>query len=87
MADLLAALSASPEQALANPRLALLFFLLVLWPLPWKGVALWRAAQARQRGWFLALFVLNTAAVLEILYLAFFQPKAARRPAAGKEKT
>lgn len=47
-----------------------LFLLLaVLWTLPWKGVALWRAARLRDKWWFIALLVLNTLAVLEILYI------------------
>lgn len=62
-----------PEEILGDPRLALLFVLFVVWPIPWKGVALWRSARHRQGGWFITLFFLNTAAILEILYLAFFQ--------------
>ncbi len=57
---------------LTGPQL-LLIFALVLWSLPWKGVALWKAARNNQPGWFIALVVLNTAAILEITYLFFFQ--------------
>lgn len=49
--------------------------LLILWMLPWKGWALWRAAKNNQRIWFSALMILQTMAVLEILYLLFFQKK------------
>lgn len=51
------------------------FMLLViaaLWSLPWKGVALWKAASQKQMGWFVALLVLNTFAILEITYLFYF---------------
>lgn len=51
------------------------FMLLViaaLWSLPWKGVALWKAAGQKQQGWFIALLVLNTFAILEITYLFYF---------------
>lgn len=46
--------------------------LLTLWVLPWKAVALWRAARNGQKAWFAALLVLNTLAVLEIAYVFFF---------------
>ena len=45
---------------------------LILWTLPWKGVALWRAAEKKQKNWFIVLFVLNTAALLEIAYIFYF---------------
>ena len=46
--------------------------MLILWTLPWKGVALWRAAEKKQKNWFIVLFVLNTAALLEIAYIFYF---------------
>ncbi|MEK7643457.1 MAG: DUF5652 family protein [Patescibacteria group bacterium] len=45
--------------------------LIVLWSLPWKGIALWRAAQREHRGWFIALLLLNTFALLDMYYLYF----------------
>jgi len=50
-------------------------FLILVWTLPWKGVALWKSAKNKQLGWFLVLFLVNTLAILEIIYLAFFQKK------------
>jgi hypothetical protein len=50
------------------------------WSLAWKGVALWRAARAGQRGWFVALLVINTLGVLEILYLYVLRPRAEPTP-------
>ncbi len=49
--------------------------LLALWILPWKGVALWKAAKNDQKGWFVALLVINTLAILEILYIFVFAKK------------
>ena len=50
--------------------------LILAWTLPWKGVALWRAARNNQIGWFIALLLLNTLAILEIVYLFYFsKPK------------
>ncbi len=45
------------------------FLLAVLWTLPWKGIALWKAAQMRQKYWFVVLFLVNTLAILEIIYI------------------
>lgn len=50
-------------------------FILFLWSLAWKGLALWKAAKLNQRNWFVAILVLNTAGILEIAYLFFFAIK------------
>ncbi len=49
-----------------------LILLIVLWVLPWKGWALWRAAKNNHKNWFIVLLVLNTLGILEILYLFVF---------------
>jgi len=54
------------EWAEANP---LLIALAMMWALVWKGFALWRSAELRQRYWFIAILVVNTFGVLEIIYL------------------
>lgn len=51
--------------------------LVVLWTLPWKGLALWKAARRGEQKWFIALLVLNTLAILEILYIFVFSKKKA----------
>ena len=58
-----------------NPSILVPF---VLWSITWKGLALWRASKNDSKPWFVALLVINTAGILEILYLFFFgkeQPK------------
>ena len=51
------------------------FLLLTIWSLYWKARALWRAAQTGEKRWFIALLIINTAGILEILYLyAFSKP-------------
>lgn len=50
----------------------LLLFLILLWTVPWKGVALWKAAKNGHKKWFVALFLLNTLAILEIVYIFYF---------------
>jgi len=53
---------------------------LVVWALLWKGLALYKAARNEQKGWFIALFIVNTAGILDIIYLLFFsQLKSAKR--------
>ncbi|XOB41693.1 MAG: DUF5652 family protein [Candidatus Nealsonbacteria bacterium] len=61
------------EQFLAQNQWIIL--LAVLWVLPWKGVALWRAARNSHKGWFVAILVINTMAILEIIYIFFFSKK------------
>ena len=46
--------------------------LAIIWTLVWKGLALWKAARNDERYWYLALLLINTAGILEILYLFFF---------------
>jgi hypothetical protein len=43
-----------------------------LWSLVWKAVALYKAGKLRHKGWFTALFFINTLGILEILYVAHF---------------
>jgi len=52
-----------------------LIWLILLWTLPWKGVALWKAARNEHKWWFIALLILNTMAILEIIYIFFFSGK------------
>jgi hypothetical protein len=52
-----------------------LFFILYLWSLLWKGLALWRAANLKQRNWFVGILILNTVGILEIVYLFVFAKK------------
>jgi methionyl-tRNA synthetase len=43
--------------------------LALIWTLVWKGLALWRASTLRQKYWFIAMLVINTLGILEIIYL------------------
>ena len=54
-----------------NPLLGLL----IVWSLVWKGFALWRAGGLRQKYWFIAILVVNTLGILEIIYLFFVSRK------------
>jgi hypothetical protein len=50
--------------------------LLVIWVLPWKGVALWKAAKNNHKTWFIVLLVLNSLAILEIIYIFVIAKKS-----------
>ncbi|HYU65102.1 MAG TPA: DUF5652 family protein [Candidatus Paceibacterota bacterium] len=46
--------------------------LLFVWAYVWKGLALWKAGRAGAKWWFIALLVVNTFGILEILYIYVF---------------
>ena len=48
-----------------------LMILFVAWSIVWKGLALWHAARRGEYWWFMALLVINTLGLLEIIYLFF----------------
>lgn len=50
-------------------------FVVVVWSLAWKGVALWKSARLEQKRWFIAILVLNTLGILEMIYLYFVARK------------
>jgi methionyl-tRNA synthetase len=43
----------------------------LLWSTLWKGLALWHAARRSEKWWFVALLIINTVGILEIIYLLF----------------
>lgn len=49
--------------------------LATVWTLPWKGVSLWMAAQRRHKVWFIVLLILNSLAILDILYIFVFSKR------------
>ena len=49
-----------------NPWVLLL---VAAWVLPWKGYALWLAAKKSHKRWFVVLLVVNTLAILDIIYI------------------
>lgn len=60
---------------LFNGQGLFLLMLIVLWSLPWKGVALWKAAHLEQKKWFIALLLINTVGILEILFIFYFSKR------------
>jgi hypothetical protein len=47
----------------------------VIWTFAWKGLALWKAARLSHRNWFIALLILNTFGIVEIIYIYFVAKK------------
>ena len=47
----------------------LVLIAVIIWSMVWKALALWRAARLGSKGWFVALFLINTMGILEIIYL------------------
>ena len=47
----------------------ILILLIVLWSLVWKVYAVWTACRHNHKKWFVALVILNTAGILEIIYI------------------
>lgn len=54
---------------------AWLLVLTMLWSIPWKGFALWKAAQLSHKKWFILLLIINTMGILDIIYLKFVARK------------
>jgi hypothetical protein len=60
------------------PVVITLVIIVSIWQLFWKGLALWKSSQFKQRNWFVALFiliVLNDLGLLSLIYLFFFSKK------------
>jgi hypothetical protein len=47
-------------------------FIVFIWTLTWKGLALWKSAKKNQPIWFIILLIINTIGILEILYIYVF---------------
>jgi len=52
----------------------------LIWVIIWKGLALWQAAQHKQKIWFIALLIVNTLGILEIIYLLIIRWHNKSRP-------
>ena len=64
----------TPEQVgkiMEDPTFVLIFTLVGIWSLVWKGIALWKAGQSKSKVWFVILLVCNTLGILDIIYIYF----------------
>lgn len=58
-----------------SPPVTAVLIILLIWSLIWKGLALWKAAQLKSKTWFVVMLIVNTAGILDILYLYVFSKK------------
>lgn len=63
-----------------------LIILVALWTIAWKGYALWIASKNDHKWWFIALLVINTVAILEIIYIFAVGRPALREKGLLKEE-
>ncbi len=59
--------------------LSLLLIPLVIWSIIWKGIALWKCGRNNHLVWFIVILIFNTAGILPIVYLLFFQKKKKKK--------
>ncbi len=68
--------------------IGIIFVLLALFAIAIKGYALWHAAKRNEKWWFIALLLINTLGLLELVYLIFIAKiwfRGALAPAPKKE--
>ncbi len=69
---------------MSNPTYPL-FWLALIWAVIWKGFALWHSARNLQKKWFIALLLINTLGVLEIVYLFMFRKDRLKKDILGRK--
>jgi len=60
-----------------NPYSPILY-LLIIWSIIWKGIALWHSARNKQLVWYITILIVNTVGIIEIVYLIFFKNRDAK---------
>lgn len=64
---------------------AILFFVLMIAIMALKGYSLWISARRDDKGWFVALLLLNTFGILELVYLYFVADIWNKKPKVNNE--
>ena len=52
---------------------ALVAIVVAVWSMFWMGLSLWHAARNKQWGWFIALLIVHTVGILDLVYLFAFR--------------
>ncbi|MCK4589502.1 MAG: hypothetical protein KAT77_03605 [Nanoarchaeota archaeon] len=52
-----------------------LFIILAVFEAIMKGIAMWKCGRQNQIVWYIVIFIFNTAGILPLIYLLFFQSK------------
>jgi hypothetical protein len=50
-----------------------IIILVAIWDGVWKLIAMWKSARNHELAWYVCLAMFNTAGILPILYILFFQ--------------
>ena len=53
--------------------------LVALWDGVWKAIGMWKSARNNQLAWFVCILLFNTAGILPIVYLAWFQKRSKKK--------
>ncbi len=64
----------------------ILFSVIAVWSLVWKGLALWKSSKKNHLIWFIVLLVVNTVGILEILYIFIFSKMSLKNKAKAKKR-
>ena len=64
----------------------LLFTVILVWSFVWKLLALWKSARNNSVVWFIVMALINTAGILEILYIFVFSKMKPCKPVRTKSK-
>jgi len=49
-----------------------ILFVILIWSLVWKAIALWKSARNTHLVWFIIFLLIHTVGILEILYIFVF---------------
>jgi hypothetical protein len=60
---------------ISNSFFLVIFIILGLWELLWKGLGLWKAGRRNEPIWFILILILNTLGILPIIYLLISKDK------------
>ncbi|MEM0231335.1 MAG: DUF5652 family protein [Candidatus Woesearchaeota archaeon] len=52
-----------------SPGIFALLILILIWSAVWKAIALWKSARNDDLAWFIVFLIINTAGILEIIYI------------------
>jgi len=53
-----------------------LLIIIIVWIFFWKILALWQAAEKKQKVWFAVLLVINTLGIIDIFYYAYWSRRS-----------
>jgi len=59
--------------------LSILLIPVALWSVFWMGWALWRAAKADSKVWFIILLLVHTMGILDIIYIFLISKKSGKK--------